>query len=240
MAASYIVLNDGASKILLNDAGALLLNAGEGRPLTDRGLAGDSSLVGGILVGMPLVKYAEFQGVVNFLLTTNNAAGGAVAPSSAFEDADFRVYKNGGDTQWTGTVTVTSPFDSVTGLHQVSIDLSDDDTFFELGADFDVVLVPDETIEGQTVAAIIGSFRVVLPGSTPGVPVSEVVLAGADVINANALAADAVQEIAAAIPQPIPPASQRNLERTKEGLTRGPQRAAGQRNLERDGESQPR
>lgn len=101
---------------------------------------------------------------VTFPITTHAAAGGAVAPSSAFEAADLRIYKGSGATERASTsgVTMTSPFDGVTGLHMVSIDLSDDDDagFFDLGNDYHVVLAPDETVDGQTVVAAVASFSI--------------------------------------------------------------------------------
>lgn len=94
--------------------------------------------------------------------TTSDAAGGAVAPSSAFEAADVDIYKDGSATQRTSTSgwTMTSPFDSVTGLHLFEIDLSDntDAGFYAIGSQYDVVITPDETVDGQTVAAVLATF----------------------------------------------------------------------------------
>ena len=97
--------------------------------------------------------------------TTNNAAGAAVAPSSAFEVADVDIYKNGAATQkaTANGVTMTSPFDSVTGLHLVAIDTSVDtgDTgFWTTGADYTVVLTPDETVDSQTITAVLAQFSI--------------------------------------------------------------------------------
>ena len=97
--------------------------------------------------------------------TTHEAAGGSVAPSSAFEAADVRVYKNGSATQRDNETgyTMTSPFDSVTGLHLIEIDLSDDTDvfFFSAGNDYSVVLVPsDETVDGQTVVRELFTFSI--------------------------------------------------------------------------------
>lgn len=101
---------------------------------------------------------------VTFPLTTGAAAGGAVAPSSAFEAADLRIYRGASATERASVsgVTMTSPFDGVTGLHMVSIDLSDEDDagFFEPGQDYHAVLVPDETVDGQTVIAPVASWSI--------------------------------------------------------------------------------
>lgn len=97
--------------------------------------------------------------------TTNAAAGAAVAPSSAFEAADVILYKDTSATQRSSTSgwTMTSPFDAITGLHLLSIDLSDntDAGFYAAGSVYTAVLSPDETIDSQTpITAIIGKFRI--------------------------------------------------------------------------------
>lgn len=101
---------------------------------------------------------------VNIYFTTEDSSGGIVAPSSAFEAADVVVYKNNSATQRTSAngITMTSPFDSVTGLHQVSIDLTDnsDPGFWAAGNDYVVVLTPDETVDGQTVVYVLATFSV--------------------------------------------------------------------------------
>lgn len=102
--------------------------------------------------------------VITIPFTTHEADGGSVAPSSAFEADDVRIYKNSSATQRASTsgVTMTSPFDSVTGLHILSIDITDDDDvgFFDSGNDYHVVLVPDETVDGQTVVKLLATFSI--------------------------------------------------------------------------------
>lgn len=102
---------------------------------------------------------------VHVPFTTNTGAGGAVAPSSAFEAADVKIYKNGSATEKTSTngLTMTSPFDSVVGLHVLAIDTSNDtgdSGFWVAGADYMVVLTPDETVDGETVAAVLCQFSI--------------------------------------------------------------------------------
>ncbi len=109
--------------------------------------------------------FAE-DGTVRLFFSTNNRSGGAVAPSSAFEAADVVIYKDGSATQkaTTNGITMTSPFDAVTGLHLVEIDTSVDtgDTgFWQAGHDYTVVLAPDETVDSQTVVQVLGQFGVV-------------------------------------------------------------------------------
>ncbi len=99
--------------------------------------------------------YAE-DSTIRLDLTSHASAGGPIAPSSAFEASDFKIFKNDSATAKTTTngITVTSTFASITGLHHVAIDTSDDTGdagFWEKGADYLVVLDPDETVDSQNV-----------------------------------------------------------------------------------------
>ena len=108
--------------------------------------------------------YAD-NSTVRIFFTTSNGSGGAVAPSTAFEAADIVIYKNNSATQkaTSNGITMTSPFDSVTGLHLVEIDCSNDTGdagFWATGNDYSVVLSPDETVDSQTVVAAIAQFSI--------------------------------------------------------------------------------
>jgi hypothetical protein len=109
------------------------------------------------------VYYGDFaeDATVYVPLTTHAAAGGAVAPASPFDLGDFAIYNNG--------LTVTSPFDSVTGLHLLAIDTSvdtGDAGFWAVGSDYMVVLAPAsgtgtvETVDGQSVVAVVATFSI--------------------------------------------------------------------------------
>lgn len=117
-----------------------------------------------------LGDFAE-DATVRFMFTTHAQSGAPAAPSSAFEAADLVIYKDGSATQkaTTNGVTMTSPFDSTTGLHAVAIDTSNDtgDTgFWAAGSDYTVVLAPDETVDGVAVVKVIAQFSIAnrLPG----------------------------------------------------------------------------
>lgn len=101
---------------------------------------------------------------IYFYFTTHAASGAAVAPSSAFEAADLLIYKNGSATQRTSAsgITMTSPFDSITGLHAVAIDLSDntDAGFWAAGSEYVVVLSPDETVDSLAVVKVLAYFSI--------------------------------------------------------------------------------
>jgi hypothetical protein len=107
---------------------------------------------------------------VRFLFSTHESGGGNVAPSSAFEAADIRIYQAGIGAAYTAFqrgsssgITVTSPFDSLTGVHAVDIDLTDnsDAGFYLSGSRYTVVLAPDETVDSQTITGIVlGEFEI--------------------------------------------------------------------------------
>jgi len=102
---------------------------------------------------------------VEIWFTTNAAAGGAVAPLSAFEAGDVKLYKDHTATPRSSTSgwTMTSPINSVVGQHQLSIDLSDntDAGFYAVGHVYTAVLNPDtETVDSQTVVSVIGQFSI--------------------------------------------------------------------------------
>lgn len=111
--------------------------------------------------------YPEDFTTVTIPLTTHAATGAPVAPSSAFETADFKIYKNGNQAEKTSTngLTIQSPHDSITGLHFLIIDTSNDTGdggFWVAGAVYDVVLSPDETVDSVAVAKVVGTFGLAL------------------------------------------------------------------------------
>lgn len=130
---------------------------------------------------------------VRFHFTTHAVSNGAlVAPSSAFAAADFRIYKDGSATEKTTTngITVTSPFDSITGRHLIAIDTSNntgDTGFFAAGSDYRVEISSAKTVDGVTQSGVvIGTFsilnRSINLGTNPP----------ANWINAAAIASDAI------------------------------------------------
>lgn len=111
------------------------------------------------------MRYVAVNSTQSFLFTTNAAAGAAVAPSSAFEAADIQIYKDNGDTPRASTAgwTMTSPVNSVVGLHRITVDLSDNTAagFYATGHDYTLVLSPDETIDSQTpITSVVGEFHI--------------------------------------------------------------------------------
>jgi hypothetical protein len=103
--------------------------------------------------------------VVKMYFTTHDKDGAAVAPSSAFENTDIRIYKDGSATQKTSVngIVMTSPFDALVGLHLLSIDTGNDTGdvgFWTTGGEYSIVLIPDETVDGESVISVIGSFSI--------------------------------------------------------------------------------
>lgn len=91
------------------------------------------------------------------------AATGASSAASNFAAGDIQVYKDGGTTQRSSSagITVSTSFDSNTGLQMVAIDLSDntDAGFYAAGHSYSVA-VADVTIDSQTVRFWLGSFEI--------------------------------------------------------------------------------
>ena len=101
---------------------------------------------------------------VRMYFTTHEAGGGRVDPLSAFEAADIRVYKDDDTTEHTtGALdNLVTTFDSLVGLHYVSVDTSDttDAGFFAVATDYVVVLYPDETVDDEVVVRVLGMFSI--------------------------------------------------------------------------------
>ena len=95
---------------------------------------------------------------------TRDGSGGAIGFSATIEVADFDIYKNGSAVQRSSTsgFTISETFDTITGAHMLSIDLSDntDAGFYSAGDVFHVLATPDETVDGQTVAEWIATFTI--------------------------------------------------------------------------------
>ena len=148
--------------------------------------------------------------------STNPDGGGApVAPSSAFVVADIRIYKDGSATEKTTTngLTVTSPFDSITGLHLVEIDTSNstgDVGFWASGSVYHVRLVTAKTVATYSVSGLlIGEFSIELQtadvrkfGGTAGTFASGIPAANATQFAGQTITAAAGVTIPASIASP--------------------------------------
>lgn len=101
---------------------------------------------------------------VRFKFATRSQVGARTDQSSAWEAADLRVYRDDSTTERSSTsgFTITGPFDSMTGITHVAVDLADntDAGFFAAGHDYQAVLFPDETIDGQSVAEVVAMWSI--------------------------------------------------------------------------------
>jgi hypothetical protein len=110
------------------------------------------------------------------LFASYNSAGASVT-LTGLAVTDIEIYKDGSTTQRSSDAGYTLldtdgiDFDSLTGIHGVSIDLSNntDSGFYAVGSQYTVV-VSAVTIDSQTVSFILGSFRIVAAEGVAGKP----------------------------------------------------------------------
>jgi len=88
-------------------------------------------------------------GVVDFNFTSRQFTTGQ--PFLLAGTPLVRVYKSSGTTEDDSGITLTTDFDSVTGLNHVTIDLSADGTFYAAGSECSIVLTAG-TVDGVSVA----------------------------------------------------------------------------------------
>lgn len=109
--------------------------------------------------------YGDFptSGVVYMVFDTFSASTGAPTAVTNFAAADVLIYKNVGTTQRSSAngITVTTSFDSLTGLQTVAIDTSDntDAGFYAAGNEYQVAITPF-TADGQTMTFWLGTFSI--------------------------------------------------------------------------------
>lgn len=99
-------------------------------------------------------------GSVKFMWNTVGADGASITRST---NGTIRIYKDGGTTERSSAngITDTEDFDSLTGVHYCSIDLSDntDAGFYARGSSYHVVLAA-ATIDTKTVNAHLAHFSI--------------------------------------------------------------------------------
>lgn len=105
---------------------------------------------------------------VHLKWATNGANGASITRAT---NGSLRVYKGSSATQRTSGagITDTEDFDSLTGLHHASIDLSDntDAGFYASGNEYQVVL-EGATIDGQVVNTVLAHFSIERYGNVYG------------------------------------------------------------------------
>ena len=102
-----------------------------------------------------LGDYAE-DATLNFKFSTHKADGTPIALAGT---PAISVYKANGTTQSTAGVTLTTDFDSVTGLNNVLIDLSAD-AFYAVANDYQVVITTGTVDSVSVVGTVLAHFSI--------------------------------------------------------------------------------
>ncbi len=104
-----------------------------------------------------LGDYPEDYATLNFKFSTHKADG---TPITLAGSPAVKVYKaNATDSETTTGVTLTVGFDSVTGLHNVLIDLSAD-AFYAVGNDYSVVITAGTVDSISVVGTVLAHFSI--------------------------------------------------------------------------------
>lgn len=89
-----------------------------------------------------------------FCWNTNDKSGGSITRAT---NGTIKIYKDDNTTESTAGITDTEDFDSVAGVHNCKIVLTDD--FYAKGHDYSVVLV-GAVIDSETVNAVLARFSI--------------------------------------------------------------------------------
>jgi hypothetical protein len=100
----------------------------------------------------------DLSAVIYFKFTTYRPSTGA--PFALAGTPAISVYKDNSTTQSTTGVTLTTDFDSVTGLNHVAIDTSADGSFYSSGSFFDVVITTGTVDSVSAVGSVVGRFTI--------------------------------------------------------------------------------
>jgi len=100
----------------------------------------------------------DLSSVIYFKFTTFRPSTGA--PFALAGTPAISVYKDNSTTQSTTGVTLTTDFDSVTGLNHVAIDTSADGSFYSSGSFFDVVITTGTVDSVSAVGSVVGRFTI--------------------------------------------------------------------------------
>lgn len=92
-----------------------------------------------------------------FFFSTNDKNGGSVHPT--INEGDIKVYKDGGAASEISVDTFYDTFDSLIGIHRITLDVSSHSEFYTASHDFAVILTTS-TIDGETVRAVLAEFSI--------------------------------------------------------------------------------
>lgn len=109
---------------------------------------------------IPYIGDFPASSTIRFMWNTSGSNGASITRAT---DGSIRIYKNNSATQRTSSngITDTEDFDSLTGVHHLQIDTSDnsDAGFYAAGNDYFVVLTAS-TIDSQAVNAALFGFSI--------------------------------------------------------------------------------
>lgn len=98
--------------------------------------------------------------IVDFMWNTFAGDGASITRAT---NGSIRIYKNNSTTQRSSSagITDTEDFDSLTGLHHIRIDLSDntDAGFYAAGSEYFIVL-EGAVVDGETINAVLAQFSI--------------------------------------------------------------------------------
>lgn len=103
-----------------------------------------------------LGDYVEDYATLNFKFSTHKADG---TPITLAGTPAVSVYKANSTTQSTAGITLSVDFDSVTGLHNVLIDLSAD-AFYAVANDYSVVITTGTVDTVSVVGTVLAHFSI--------------------------------------------------------------------------------
>jgi len=102
--------------------------------------------------------------IIRIPFSSNLGTGARSGFSTALETSDIEIYDDDQVTQRSSSagLTLDDTYDTLVGLHELKIDLSDntDAGFYKVNTDYKVALYPDETLDGVSVSKWICRFRI--------------------------------------------------------------------------------
>ena len=107
---------------------------------------------------------------INFFFSTNDGNGGAV--TSSINASDIKVWKDGSSVS---EVSLDADeffvdYNAITGIHKVSLDVSDHSSFYSSGSDF-AVIATTGTVDSQVISSVLAHFSIANRVNADGVDV---------------------------------------------------------------------
>ena len=91
---------------------------------------------------------------IYFKFTTVNTSG----VPTALDGGTVAAYKDNSTTQTLTGVSLTASFDSLTGLNHVTVDTSQDGSFYAVGSDFQLIMVSGTVDSNSIIGYVVGEF----------------------------------------------------------------------------------